>query len=90
MEYLCSDNSTTKGPKNRDLIQAAVNRPSGCESVAKDEEIFFPFPFPPYDIQEDFMKTLYRVLENGGVGIFESPTGTVSCKGLLIFLESRN
>ena len=86
MEYLCSDNSTTKpGPKNRDLIQAAVNRPSGCESVAKDEDIFFPFPFPPYDIQEDFMKTLYRVLENGGVGIFESPTGTVSCKGLLIF-----
>ena len=38
----------------------------------------FAFPFPPYDIQEDFMKNLYKVLTNGGVGIFESPTGTVS------------
>ena len=74
------------GPQNRDLIQAAVNLPTGRESVANYEEIFFPFPFPPYDIQVDFMKTLYRVLENGGVGIFESPTGTVSCKGQLILI----
>lgn len=79
------DVSTRNAPKNSDLNQAAVSKPSGRESVAKDEQIFFPFPFPPYDIQEDFMKTLYHVLENGGVGIFESPTGTVSCKGQLIF-----
>ncbi|XP_048589126.1 ATP-dependent DNA helicase DDX11 [Nematostella vectensis] len=37
---------------------------------------YFPFPFPPYDIQEEFMAELYKVLEKGGVGIFESPTGT--------------
>ncbi|XP_015593947.1 ATP-dependent DNA helicase DDX11 isoform X2 [Cephus cinctus] len=36
----------------------------------------FIFPFPPYAIQEDFMKNLYFCLENGKLGIFESPTGT--------------
>ncbi|CAL4123180.1 unnamed protein product, partial [Meganyctiphanes norvegica] len=36
----------------------------------------FPFPFPPYDIQEDFMKNLFTALEGGKLGIFESPTGT--------------
>lgn len=38
--------------------------------------IHFPFPFPPYPIQKDFMAELYKVLEAGKVGIFESPTGT--------------
>ncbi|KAF7699344.1 ATP-dependent DNA helicase DDX11 [Silurus meridionalis] len=36
----------------------------------------FPFPFTPYPIQERFMEELYDVLEQGKVGIFESPTGT--------------
>ncbi|PSC69979.1 putative ATP-dependent RNA helicase DDX11 [Micractinium conductrix] len=37
----------------------------------------FPaFPYPPYDIQQRFMATLYSALEQGGVGLFESPTGT--------------
>ncbi|XP_076648589.1 ATP-dependent DNA helicase DDX11 isoform X2 [Halictus rubicundus] len=36
----------------------------------------FPFPFPPYTIQNQFMKELYKCLENGNLGIFESPTGT--------------
>ncbi|KAJ8683934.1 hypothetical protein QAD02_019726 [Eretmocerus hayati] len=36
----------------------------------------FPFPFPPYPIQSDFMKNLYLCLERGNLGIFESPTGT--------------
>lgn len=41
----------------------------------------FPFPFQPYDIQEKFMKELYYTIEKGKLGIFESPTGTVSfCK----------
>ncbi|XP_035222077.1 ATP-dependent DNA helicase DDX11-like isoform X2 [Stegodyphus dumicola] len=40
------------------------------------EEISFPFPFPPYDVQKEFMKELYSVLQNKKVGIFESPTGT--------------
>jgi len=38
----------------------------------------FSFPFTPYGIQHDFMTTLYSALENKKLGIFESPTGTVS------------
>ncbi|KAK2578682.1 hypothetical protein KPH14_012170 [Odynerus spinipes] len=36
----------------------------------------FPFPFSPYNIQKEFMKELYKCIENGNLGIFESPTGT--------------
>ena len=37
----------------------------------------FPFPFKPYTIQQDFMRELYTALEDGKIGLFESPTGTV-------------
>ncbi|KAM9352520.1 ATP-dependent DNA helicase DDX11 [Symphorus nematophorus] len=36
----------------------------------------FPFPYQPYRIQEQFMQALYGALDQGKVGIFESPTGT--------------
>jgi len=36
----------------------------------------FGFPFAPYPIQQEFMETLFKVLEEGKLGIFESPTGT--------------
>jgi chromosome transmission fidelity protein 1 len=36
----------------------------------------FHHPFQPYDIQQQFMETLYDCIEQGKVGIFESPTGT--------------
>ncbi|CAE1316923.1 DDX11 [Acanthosepion pharaonis] len=36
----------------------------------------FPFPFEPYGIQLHFMKALYKCLQEGKIGIFESPTGT--------------
>lgn len=36
----------------------------------------FPFPFTPYSIQDQFMRSLYSVIENRKIGIFESPTGT--------------
>ena len=42
----------------------------------------FPFPFEPYAIQKDFMSHLYQTLEKGKIGIFESPTGTVSSSWL--------
>lgn len=38
----------------------------------------FSFPCSPYNIQKDFMSNLYKVLEESKLGIFESPTGTVS------------
>jgi len=37
--------------------------------------VFDAFPFPPYPIQQDFMEALYNVISEGGVGLFESPTG---------------
>uniref|UniRef100_H3DPG5 DEAD/H (Asp-Glu-Ala-Asp/His) box helicase 11 n=1 Tax=Tetraodon nigroviridis TaxID=99883 RepID=H3DPG5_TETNG len=36
----------------------------------------FPFPYQPYDIQQQFMQALYSAVDQGKVGIFESPTGT--------------
>lgn len=36
----------------------------------------FHHPYQPYDIQIQFMNELYRCIERGNVGIFESPTGT--------------
>lgn len=38
----------------------------------------FPFPYEPYEIQKNFMQELYSTIENSELGIFESPTGTVS------------
>ena len=48
----------------------------------------FNFPFPPYGVQKELMGQLYQTCEEGGVGIFESPTGTgkslsVICSTLL-------
>ena len=46
--------------------------------VGAGREDFPAFPHKPYDIQKDFMESLYRTLEKGGVGLFESPTGKLS------------
>ena len=43
----------------------------------------FGFPFPPYPQQHDLMTALYSCLDEGGVGIFESPTGTGKSLSLL-------
>jgi chromosome transmission fidelity protein 1 len=51
--------------KKRDKIHPKMDPPEN-----------FGFPFPPYSIQTDFMRQLFKVLENGQLGIFESPTGT--------------
>lgn len=44
------------------------------------EKLDFHHPYTPYDVQEQFMRTVYDVLDKGQgqVGILESPTGTVS------------
>ncbi|XP_067011549.2 ATP-dependent DNA helicase DDX11 isoform X2 [Anabrus simplex] len=42
----------------------------------------FSFPFTPYPIQDDFMRHLYNALEEGKLGIFESPTGTAKEKNM--------
>lgn len=47
--------------------------------VASEVPTHFPaFPFdPPYPIQQHFMAAVYRRLQTGGVGLFESPTGAL-------------
>lgn len=35
----------------------------------------FHHPYTPYSIQLEFMDALYEAVEDGCVGIFESPTG---------------
>ncbi|KAI1809263.1 DNA repair helicase [Poronia punctata] len=48
------------------------------ELIERTRNIDFHHPFTPYDVQEQFMRTVYDVLERGDghVGILESPTGT--------------
>lgn len=43
----------------------------------------FHHPYTPYPIQLDFMNALYNVLEDGCVGIFESPTGILTSDSTL-------
>ena len=47
-----------------------------CLLITKMERKDFHHPFQPYDIQQEFMEAVYNCIEEGKVGIFESPTGT--------------
>lgn len=57
---------------------SAPNRTVPLTVDDKDEAVDFHHPYTPYDVQLDFMKTVYAVLQagNGQIGILESPTGT--------------
>jgi len=37
------------------------------------------FPYPPYDIQQQFMINVVDTLEQKQIGLFESPTGDLEC-----------
>lgn len=57
------------------------------DSIAHElSSLDFHHPFTPYTVQNQFMRTVYQILETGEgqVGILESPTGTV---GLLFLCE---
>ena len=54
-----------------------LDREEAQQAMAKPSPDFH-HPYTPYAIQETFMSTVYQVLEEGKVGILESPTGTVS------------
>ena len=56
------------GPSHHHPMDASDNAP-----------LDFHHPYTPYDVQIEFMRAVYGVLEKGGgqVGILESPTGTV-------------
>lgn len=50
---------------------------AASDEVQRDQTNFH-HPYSPYDVQLEFMKAAYNVLNHGGgqVGILESPTGT--------------
>jgi chromosome transmission fidelity protein 1 len=54
-----------------------ADREAHSRSAVRD----FHHPYTPYAIQETFMSTVYDVLDQGTIGILESPTGTVSPDG---------
>ena len=55
-----------------------------------DAGVDFHHPYTPYDVQFEFMKTVYDVLEigQGQVGILESPTGTVGRSQTVAFCSA--
>lgn len=62
-------------------IDSEMTSAEGVDDVTHQlQKLDFHHPYTPYDVQEQFMKTVYDVLETGKgqVGILESPTGTVS------------
>lgn len=65
---------------------SAMATDEDIDSVSRNlEKLDFHHPFTPYYVQEQFMRTVYDVLEagDGQIGILESPTGTVS--GIFFF-----
>lgn len=46
------------------------------QNMAQKNESDFHHPYTPYPIQLEFMHAVYNALENGCIGIFESPTGS--------------
>jgi chromosome transmission fidelity protein 1 len=46
------------------------------EHSIEGKKMEYGFPFPPYDIQKEFMKSVHDALDAGGIALLESPTGT--------------
>ncbi|KAH8645803.1 helicase C-terminal domain-containing protein [Xylariales sp. PMI_506] len=55
-----------------------MDSPALNEATDGIRNLDFHHPYTPYDVQQQFMRTVYDVLErgNGQIGILESPTGT--------------
>lgn len=53
-----------------------------------DSERDFHHPYTPYPIQLDFMNAVYSAIEDGCVGIFESPTGVFPSQSVFPFFNT--
>ena len=49
---------------------------ASIEAPQKEVSRDFHHPYKPYDIQVDLMNVIYECIEEGKIGILESPTGT--------------
>lgn len=58
-----------------DQTEEFYTRCAGIMSLQAED---FHHPFTPYEIQLQFMRSLYASLEEGKVAVFESPTGKLS------------
>lgn len=61
---------------------------ASVDDAARQLELLdFHHPYTPYDVQNQFMRAVYQVLERGDgqVGVLESPTGTVRLSQRLWF-----
>ena len=71
-------------PNERVSLLLATPGSSGKDDKSlREASRAFNFPYPvAYHIQIDLMQSVFRAIEDGKVGLFESPTGTVSgyCK----------
>ena len=74
----CQNSRWVESSDPRNSNQATTFKThSSIHSLCIAGQEFPSFPYnPPYDIQLGFMRSLYTALEKGGVGFFESPTGT--------------
>jgi len=61
-------------PRDAGKMDEAAEAKQWAALMQKD----YHHPFTPYHVQREFMSMVYKCLEDGKVGIFESPTGTVS------------
>ena len=57
------------------LVTTFPAKKRGNVQLSADQERDFHHPFTPYEIQKQFMNTVYKCLEEKKVGILESPTG---------------
>lgn len=46
----------------------------------------FPFPFPPYSVQKDFMRQLWTTVERGHLG--RKPAHTLHCAASLVAIST--
>lgn len=60
------------------MTSTSTNRTVPLKDGPQEGVVDFHHPYTPYDVQVQFMKAVYGVLEagNGQIGILESPTGT--------------
>jgi chromosome transmission fidelity protein 1 len=69
-----NNNTSSGGCSQRGFTVGAGDR---CHSQQQyHPHVYADFPFSPYPQQQQLMSSLYGCMKAGGVGLFESPTGT--------------